>query len=69
VVLYKDITAQVAIATLDLAGDSNVHSIGEVSYKMAGDVQGYFLNTPKGFQRFASVFVATLQVTMDSSDS
>ena len=66
IILYKDLSAQVALASLDPAKASSTGSIGAVSYKLVGDVHGYPLNTPDGVQRFASVFIATLQTSMTS---
>ena len=66
IILYKDLSAQVALASLDPAKASSTGSIGAVSYKLVGDVHGYPLNTPDGVQRFASVFIATHQTSMTS---
>ena len=63
VVLYKDISAHVALATIcrDRA-DSEV--IGDVTYKPVHSMNPFDLKNPEDMAMFASVFIATLKTTI-----
>lgn len=59
--LYKDLTAQVAIACLDTS-KSTENSLGEVTYKTVGSVTPYNLQDQEELSNFADALVATLKV-------
>ena len=56
VVLYKDKTAQVAIATIE-------HSIGKVQLQLLHQMEPINLKTPEGMILFASLLVGTMKKT------
>ena len=64
VILYKDLTAHVAMATLDSTKASKKESLGEISYKLVDSVHGYQLNDQEGLAKFSSVFIGTVKSTL-----
>ena len=64
VILYKDLTAHVAMATLDSTKAANKESLGEISYKLVDSVHGYQLNDREGLAKFSSVFIGTVKGTL-----
>lgn len=61
ILLYKDITAQVAIACLNTSKITENGSLGEVSYKTVGSVSPYNLQDQEELSNFADTLVATLR--------
>ena len=64
IVLFKDITAQVALATIDPAMATSEDSIGGVTYRIVDSLHGYRLYDATELSKFASVFIATLKDTL-----
>ena len=64
VILYKDLTAHVAMATLDSTKAADKESLGEISYKLVDSVHGYQLNDREGLAKFSSVFIGTVKGTL-----
>ena len=64
VILYKDLTAHIAVATLDSTKASKKESLGEISYKLVDSVHGYQLNDQEGLAKFSSVFIGTVKSTL-----
>ena len=65
IILYKDVSAHVAIATLDPTKATAKESYGEIiSYKLVDSVHGYALHDPDKLSRFVSVFITTLKATL-----
>ena len=64
IILYKDMSSNVALATLDPEKATSNESVGEVTYKLVDSVHGYYLNQPDELKRFSSVFIATLRSTL-----
>lgn len=64
IILFKDITAQVALATIDPSLATIEDSIGGVTYKIVDSLHGYKLYDPIELSKFASVFIATLKDTL-----
>ena len=65
VILYKDLSAQVALATMDPTKATLEGSLGEISYQLVDSIDGYVLFEAEGLARFASVFVTTLKQTVE----
>ena len=65
VVLYKDMTGHIALATLIRAGGEG-ELVGDVTYKLVHSVNPFNLRKPGDLGLFASVFIATLKSTMTS---
>lgn len=63
VILYKDITAHVALATINRAKDSK-EVIGDVTYKLVNSVNVFDLKVKEDLQAFSSVFVTALKTTL-----
>lgn len=66
VILYKDLSANVALATLDPSHATAERSVGKISYELVDSVHPYMLTDPKALGRFAIVFVNTLKKTLDA---
>ena len=67
VVLYKDKSAQLAVATIQQPSDaSNLHenAIGEVHYNTVAQLDALSLKSEKDLQQFARIFVSTIKWTM-----
>ena len=64
IILFKDLTVQIALATLDPALANEENSIG-VMYQIVDSLHGYKLNNPVDLSRFSSVFIAALKSTLD----
>ena len=64
IILFKDITAQVALATINPSLANQENSIGGVTYKIVDSLHGYNLNDPIELSQFASVFITTLKNTL-----
>ena len=63
IVLYKDITTHVALATITRAvGKTDV--VGGVTYKLVHSVNSFDLRNTSDLMLFASVFIATLKSTL-----
>ena len=65
ILLYKDMTIHVAIATLDPFKGAE-GSMGEVGYKLVDSIVPYDLRNEADLGQFASVFVSVLQETLVS---
>ena len=65
VVLYKDFTAHVALATIRRAEGGRAEGIiGDVTYKLVHGVNTFDLRAKEDIQTFSSVFIATLKTTL-----
>ena len=65
VVLYKDFTAHVALATIHRAEGGRAEGIiGDVTYKLVHSVNPFDLKSKEDIETFSSVFVATLKTTL-----
>ena len=62
VVLYKDMTVHVALATIARGGSGD--TVGDVTYKPVYSLHPFNLQNPCDMALFASVFVATLKSTI-----
>ena len=62
VVLYKDFTAHVALATIDRPQEGD--EVGNVSYKMVHSLNVFNLLQREGLSLFCSVFIATVKTTL-----
>ena len=63
VVLYKDMTAHVALATIDRSkGEAEL--VGDVTYKVVYSFNPFNLQKQEDLALFASVFIATLKTTL-----
>lgn len=60
VILHRDLSAHIAMATLD----HHKAISEEVSYTLVDNLHGYYLNQPDGLSRFASVLIAALKTTL-----
>ena len=65
IILFKDLTAQIAMATLDPALANEENSTGGVTYQILDSIHGYKLNNSVDVSRFSSVFIAALKSTLD----
>ena len=65
VVLYKDMTGHIALATLTRA-EGEGELVGDVTYKLVHSVNPFNLRKVDDLGLFASVFIATLKSTMTS---
>ena len=67
IVLYKDMSAHVAIAKLNRQQsdvDTKMETVGEVTFKLVNSVNSFHLQNPQDLAKFASVFVTTLKTTL-----
>ena len=67
IVICKDMTVQLAMATVDPLKADSEDSWGEISYAPVDSMSGYSLRKTQ-LGRFAEVFVATLKLTCPGSD-
>ena len=63
VVLYKDMTAHVALATLRRA-EGAAELVGDATYKLVHSIDPFNLRIPEDLGLFASVFIATLKTML-----
>ena len=63
IMLYKDLSVQVAMATLNPFKATN-DSIGDVSYKLVDSIHGFDLRDKHDLGRFASVFITVMKETL-----
>ena len=63
VVLYKDLTVHVALATIARGSESG-NTVGDVTYKPVCSVHPFNLRDSSDMAAFASVFIATLKSTI-----
>ena len=62
VVVYKDMTAHVALATLRRGEGAEL--VGDATYKLVHSINPFNLRIPEDLGLFASIFIATLKTTM-----
>ena len=66
VILFKDKSAQVAIASLgDASGVPIEQSVGEVSYKFVSRIDSMSLKCREELQEFARILVSALKWTLE----
>jgi hypothetical protein len=65
VVLYKDLTAHVALAAIRRASGGTTDVLGSVSYKLVHSINTFNLQCKEDVTLFASVFVATVKTTLN----
>ena len=63
VVLYKDMTAHVALATLRRA-EGAAELVGDATYKLVHSINPFNLRIPEDLGLFASLFIATLKTML-----
>ena len=63
IVLYKDITAHIALATIrrTKGEQDSQHVLGEVDFKLVHDVSPFNLRDASDLMKFSAVFIATLK--------
>ena len=64
ILLYKDMTAHVALAKIDPSKVTSDEALGEISYKLCNSVHPYKLYNPEGLASFASTFIGALKEAM-----
>lgn len=64
ILLYKDLMAHLAIATLDPEKATMETSVGQVTFKVVDSLPGYNLLKAAELNRFATVLVTTLKETL-----
>ena len=62
IVLYKDLTAHIALATIrrTKGEQDSQHVLGEVDFKLVHDVSPFNLRDASDLMKFSAVFIATL---------
>ena len=63
VVLYKDFTAHVALATI-CREEGETDLVGDVTYKLVQSINPFDLRNQEDLALFASVFIAALKTTL-----
>ena len=63
IILYKDLTAHVALATINRAA-GKTDLVGEVTYKLVHCINSFNLRHTSDLMLFASVFISTLKSTL-----
>ena len=67
ILLYKDLSVQVAMATLTKSRATIEASLGEISYKLVHSVVPYQLQSKEDIGDFASVFVRVVSDAMEAN--
>lgn len=63
IILYKDLSAHVALATIQRSEEKG-DSVGNVSYKLVYSLHPFNLQNGEDLKLFSSVFIATLKYTL-----
>ena len=62
VILYKDLSAHVALATILRKSEPQSDVVGDVEYKLVYSLAPFTLTDQEEFELFCSVFIATLKI-------